>query len=153
MTKSTFQMLVEALNKPKATPEFEQPSSPYDRNAKFVKPGITEDDYTTKLSPNDEKKFQAWVNMNQIPYDLNSKEPQDYDMRGFYKGLMTGDERATTGIDPNDGKLHFTDYWKTPYHESFSNESKFAGKNAPKWVGDKLIGPDGTIYFDDSNSQ
>lgn len=135
-----------------ATPEFERPPSPIDRNAKFVAPGLSEEDYTTKLKPAEEKEFRNWVKQNAVPFDLNQKAPQDYDMRGFYKGLMSGDERATTGIDPNDGQMHFTDFWKTPYHESFSAESKFAGKNAPTWQGDKLIGPDGTVYFDDANN-
>jgi hypothetical protein len=75
---------------------------------------------------------------------------QDYDMRGFWQGLQRGDPRAKTGIDPNDQRLHFTDTWKTPYHESFSGESKFAAPGAPSWNDqDQLVAPGGRVMFDD----
>ncbi len=120
------------------------------RNQEFVKPGTSFLNNETQLQPSQEQAFEQWVQQNNVPFDLNNPMPQDYDMRGFYRGLMAGDPRATTGIDPNDQRMHFTDYWKTPYHESFSRESKFAGPNAPTWQGDQLIAPDGRIMFDDA---
>ncbi len=46
--------------------------------------------------------------------------------------------------------MHFTDYWKTPMHETFSNESKFATPDAPKWNNkDQLIDKSGKVIFDD----
>lgn len=122
------------------------------RNQQFLREGVKPGDFTTTLAPDEEKKFRAWVKKNNVPFNPDAKGPQDYDMRGFWKGLEIGDTHATTGIDPNDGKLHFTDYWKTPYHESFSRESKFANPNAPEWNDqDQLVGSDGTVYFDDKN--
>lgn len=104
--------------------------------------------YLTKLSPHEEALFQNWVKQNNVPFDPS--ERADYDMRGFWKALVTGDPRAHTGINQNDGKLHFTDYWKTPYHESFSRESQWATPKAPTWnESDQLVLPDGTIVFDE----
>ena len=120
------------------------------RNKPFTKPGLKQDDFATKLTPEDEKSFRQWVEKNHVPFDPNARGPQDYDMRGFWKGLTSGDPHATTGVDPNDGRLHFTDYWKTPYHASFSAESKFATSGAPDWRGDQLVGKDGTVIFDDA---
>lgn len=120
----------------------------FKRNAPFVKSGVK--DFFTKLEPKEEKEFRKWVKDNKVPFDPASKEPQDYDMRGFYRGLMSGDPHAKTGINPNDKQLHFSDYWKTPYHKSFSNESKFATPDAPAWKGDKLIGKDGAVILDEA---
>jgi hypothetical protein len=122
----------------------------YVRNQPFVAPGAGSSGYATYLSAPEEQQFRDWVSANRVPFDLRQPTAtQDYDMRGFWEGMRSGDPHATTGIDPNDQQLHYTDYWKTPYHESFSNESRFAGPNAPRWVGDQLIAPDGTIVFDD----
>jgi hypothetical protein len=53
-------------------------------------------------------------------------------------------------MNANDGRLHFTDYWKTPLHQSFSAESKYAGPVAPQWInGAQLAGPNGRILFDE----
>ena len=69
-------------------------------------------------------------------------------MRGFYKALQNGDEMAKTAVDPHDKQIHFPDYWKTPYHETFSNESQWATKGAPSWNDqDQLVLPNGTILF------
>lgn len=72
-------------------------------------------------------------------------------MRGFYSALSNGDERASPAVDPNDGRMHYPDYWKTPYHETFSNESQWANPDtAPKWNDkDQLITTDGNVLYDD----
>lgn len=124
----------------------------YGRNQKYVKPGVGILNYTTNLQPRDEAAFVDWVKKNNVPYETDNPNPQDYDMRGFYQALMRGDPIAKRALDPNDNRMHFPDYWKTPYHESFSNESKFAAKNAPHWEGDRLIGPDGSVIFDDKEA-
>lgn len=121
----------------------------FSRNKKFTKPGLSMFDYTTNLSPKEEAAFAQWVQQNNVPYNMRNQLPQDYDMRGFYQALQRGDPIAKRALDPNDQRMHFPDYWKTPYHESFSNESKFANQNAPHWDGDQLVAPDGTIIFDD----
>lgn len=91
----------------------------------YAKPGP----YQTKLSPEDELTFQMWVRKNMIPFDPNAPAP-DYDMRGFWK--------QNPNYQHQPGK-HFPDTFKTPFHETFSNESKYAKPNAPKWKGDVLI--------------
>lgn len=115
------------------------------RNQKWAKPG----DYTTKLSADDESKFQAWVKDNKVPFNPRDKI-SDYDMRGFWQAAQRKDPAAETGVDPNDGKLHFTDRWKTPFHQTFSNQSMYAKPNAPHWEGDKLVDENGKLLFDDA---
>ena len=111
----------------------------------YAKPGP----YQTPLAPAEEREFRTWLTTIPIPFD--PEDPySDYDMRGFWKALKAGDPRATSGINPNDHSLHFTDYWKTPYHRSFSNESKFAKHGAPAWnAQDQLVLPSGKIVYDE----
>ncbi len=117
----------------------------FQRNKAYAR---QEKSYLTKLPPEQERAFQDWVSKNNVPFDPSAKA--DYDMRGFWHGLVTGDRKAQTAINPNDNKMHFPDYWKTPYHESFSNESMHAAKGAPKWnEKDQLVLPNGKIVFDE----
>lgn len=76
----------------------------------------------------------AAMNMLRFP------QSQDYDMPGFTDAYLRMDPRARTGIDPFDKRVHFTDPWKLPSHESFSNESMYAGKDAPSWKSYKVPG-------------
>jgi hypothetical protein len=117
------------------------------RNAQWVRPG--EHVYNTPLGPADEARFRYWLNKNDVPFDPKT-EATDYDMRGFWKGLDSGDPHAVTAVDPNDKKLHYPDYWKTPSHETFSNESQWATPDAPHWnPDDQLIDSNGKVLFDD----
>jgi N12 class adenine-specific DNA methylase len=128
-------------------PEDDQPKSYYERNKAWTKPGTEK--YRTDLSPAEEAQFKAWVKANNVP---NDDRPQsDYDMRGFWKALQAKDPKATSAVDPNDKRMHYPDYWKTPYHETFSAESQWADpKKAPKWNDkDQLVGQDGKVLFDD----
>jgi hypothetical protein len=103
----------------------------------------------TRLSPLDELAFRQWVKEKSIPFDPNAAQA-DYDMRGFYQGLQQQNPRAVSAVNANDGRLHFPDYWKTPLHQTFSGESRFAGPVAPKWNDqDQLISPGGRILFDE----
>jgi hypothetical protein len=111
----------------------------YSRNRAWAKPGS----YETKLPPAQEQMFQAWVFKNQIPFDAGQKSPQDYDMRGFWRAMMAGDPIAAQ--DP--GTMHFPDRWKTPYHETFSNESMYAKPDAPRWKGDMLVDKSGKTVW------
>jgi len=94
--------------------------------------------------------FRSWVGTNKIPFDPTEANA-DYDMRGFWKALQVGDPMALTAVNPNDQQIHFPDYWKTPYHQSFSAESQWADpEKAPRWnEKDQLILPDGTVVFDE----
>lgn len=107
--------------------------------------------YNTQLSPMDEMAFRQWVRQNNIPFNPDAPT-SDYDMRGFYRALQQGDPRAHTAINPNDRRLHFTDAFKTPLHESFSGQSMYAGPVAPQWnaTETQLISPGGRILVDET---
>lgn len=105
--------------------------------------------YSTQLG-DQEPAFRSWVTKNNVPFDPDAAQPQDYDMRGFYKGIQQLDPRASSAVDANDGKLHYPDYWKTPEHETFSKESQWATPDAPSWnEKDQLVTPGGKMLFDD----
>ena len=129
----------------------EQPQNELARRAPSpyaLPPSVMKKGYLTQLNPLQEMAFQAWVKKNNIPFDPS--EQADYDMRGFFQAQLNGDKSASTGMNANDGLMHFTDKFKTPYHESFSSESKFAKPMAPRWNPlDQLIGPNGRILFDE----
>jgi hypothetical protein len=124
------------------------PQQTFARNAPYLNQ-INMRPYNTPLSPMDEMMFQGWLGKNNVPFD--PKAPvSDYDMRGFWKGLQEGHPQAQSAIDPNDGKMHYPDYWKTPYHDTFSDQSQWAGPTAPKWNDqDQLVTPGARIQFDD----
>lgn len=126
-----------------------QQQQPFVSNQPYAaSPGRT--DYNTPLQPIDELQFRQWLSGNKVPFNPNSSG-QDYDMRGFWQGLMQQNPRATSGTNPNDNQMHFSDYWKTPYHASFSNESQYANSSAPQWVNDRqLAAPSGRIVFDET---
>jgi hypothetical protein len=109
--------------------------------------------YNTPLPPAEEMIFRGWVKKNNVPFDPNAGTT-DYDMRGFWQGLMQGHPMAKSAVDPNDSRLHYPDYWKTPLHETFSQESQWAGPTAPQWnPKDQLIAPSGRILFDDRSEK
>lgn len=105
--------------------------------------------YSTQLPLMDEFQFRNWAASNNVPF--NPDQPvSDYDMRGFYQASQQQQPGVTTAVNPNDGLLHFTDRFKTPQHASFSNESQWAGPNAPRWINDsQLASPGGRILFDE----
>ena len=120
-----------------------------DRNNQWVKQDASAP-YNTQLEPHEEISFRQWVAANKVPFDPNAAV-SDYDMRGFYKALVAGDEKAKSAIDTNDSRIHYPDFWKTPYHETFSAESQWADPaKAPSWnEKDQLVMPDGTVVYDD----
>lgn len=102
----------------------------------YSNPYTPKEGYQTKLDSPDERMFLDWVKKNNVPF--KDSPDTDYDMRGFFKGLLGGDSRAFQGINNSDNQMHFSDYWKTPYHPTFSHESKFATNSAPKWKEDVM---------------
>jgi hypothetical protein len=124
------------------------------RNQPYLAPGPTSvqqgaPSYNTALHPLDEMAFRQWLVDKKVPFDPNAKVT-DYDMRGFWRGLGQGDPRAVSAIDPNDGRMHYPDTWKTPLHQTFSADSQYAGTTAPQWTPeDKLVSPGGRVLFDD----
>lgn len=85
-------------------------------------PADMTDRYNTKLTPEEEAAFLEWARSGKRDY---SKDTFDYDMRGFWKAMMQGDEKAKTEMQ--NGNPHFPDTYKKPNHPSFSNESKYHG--------------------------
>jgi hypothetical protein len=110
----------------------------------YAKPGP----YVTKLSSGDEQQFQDWVKKNHIPWE--DSPVADYDMRGYWKAMVTGDPNAKREKSSFDGHMHFPDTYKTPFHKTFSKESIYAKADAPHWVGDKLIDKNGKVIADET---
>ena len=134
--------LSDIFKPPEMTPE-----QTYARNTPFVRPDAGS--FNTQLPLLDEMAFRQWLQKNRVPFNADAPVT-DYDMRGFWRGLQQGNPRAVSAIDPNDQRLHYPDYWKTPYHETFSGESQFAGPTAPMWnEQDQLVSPSARILFDD----
>ena len=111
---------------------------------------LTGQGYNTELPLADEWEFRNWLKENQVPFDPEAKAT-DYDMRGYWQGLRQQSPHARpTEVNPNDNSPHYTDYYKTPLHESFSSGSKFAGPDTPSWNRqDQLVDPTGKILFDE----
>lgn len=115
----------------------------------------------TQLTPDQEQAFRQWLAtpivardrhgktvVSNIPFNPNDPI-SDYDMRGYWRDVAAAGGSGVS-INPNDGKVHFPDDYKTAYHQSFSNESRYATPQAPHWIpGDRLQRPDGQIVFDE----
>ena len=112
-------------------------------------PFVSPPGFNTPLNQLGEFAFRNWVQKNKVPFDPDVPK-SDYDMRGFWQAQQQGNPMAVSGININDGRQHYPDYWKTPLHKSFSNESQWAGSDAPAWINDsQLADPNGRIVFDE----
>ena len=107
--------------------------------------------YNTQLNPLQEMQFRQWVQSNNVPFDPNA-DGSDYDMRGYWQGLQNGNPMAApTQINPNDNLPHYTDYYKTPSHQTFSAGSQWGDQNTPDWInGSQLASPNGQIVYDEN---
>ena len=147
---------------PMTTPSFQQPISPMAQSSNlftqgpvnFAHPNALQGPYQTPLDPQSEWQFRNWARTSNIPYPEKYKsideyisDPHaDYDLRGYWQAQQAGNPMAIRA--PNQ---HFPDYWKTPYHEAFSNESKWAAAGAPHWNDkNQLISPVGSVVFDEN---
>lgn len=99
--------------------------------------------YQTVLEPSQEANFQSWVKQNKVPWQ--DTPTADYDMRGYYKAMQSGDPLARQASN-----MHYPDTYKTPYHKTFSNESKYATQDAPSWQGNRLVDNRGNIVADEN---
>lgn len=99
------------------------------RNSQWAKPDWVQS--LTKLSPEKEMQYRQWIKQSGVP------ETKDYDMRGWYDAYTDPNHpdhgKTTMSMNASDGLPHYDDHWKTPYHHSFSNESKYATHDAPSW--------------------
>lgn len=128
---------------PPASDRVAQPAAPGTQGAaveRFTHP------YKTQLKPDAEREFRQWVDVSKAPF--RDAPDDDYDMRGYFQALRSGDPRATTATAP-DGTTHYPDTWKTPHHRTFSDESIYAQPGAPSWHGDVLVSPKGDIVSDE----
>lgn len=132
-------------------PEEETPAQ-----VKPPRPDAKPGPYITTLSPEDEKSFRTWAadpKNNSSEY-VTPNPKADYDARGFWKAMQSGDPIAKRAMSAADGKLHAPDVWKTPYHRSFSAESKYALPTAPKWNDrDQLLDSTGKVVWDDRDPE
>lgn len=115
-------------------------SNPDQNFARNSKHAVAQASYQTALPPAEEQQFRQWVQQNAIPFDPNDAK-SDYDMRGYWRDVASkgGDE---TAMNADDHRRHFPDTYKTPYHRSFSAESRFAREGAPAWADDhQLVDP------------
>lgn len=95
--------------------------------------------YNTKLSPSEEAGFEKWAKKNN-----REKDSYDYDMRGAYRELVSGEtKQAANG--------HFTDKFKKPNHPTFSDQSQYNGING--YTGGKWIETPEGISFSPGQSQ
>ena len=119
----------------------------FQRNQPMVAPG--QHSYNTRLAPLEEMEFRKWLSANRVPFDPEAGVT-DYDMRGFFQALKQGNPRAVSAVDPHDKQMHYPDYWKTPYHDTFSRESQWATGMAPAWSDDGryLANASGRVLFD-----
>jgi len=107
--------------------------------------------YNTQLPLMDELQFRGWLQKNNVPFDPNAGAT-DYDMRGFYQAAQQQQPNVRASVNPVDQRIHYPDRFKTPIHQSFSNESQWAGPNAPQWIDEaRMAAPNGRIVFDERN--
>lgn len=104
--------------------------------------------FRTTLSAPEEQEFQQWQASSGVPYDPSPTS--DYDMRGYWKAQKSGDPNAKTAVNQSDQQPHFPDTYKTPYHQTLSNESIYAPPDAPHWENDRLVDARGNIVADES---
>lgn len=103
--------------------------------------------YETKLSSEDENKFQLWLDKNHKEGKIQKGDYNHYKEKGFgynYDFRAAFKNKASGGIDPVDKQWHWNDYGKKPNHPTFSNESVHYLEAAKpgvggRWEGDKYI--------------
>lgn len=100
------------------------------RHLQYTRPG----GWYTQLNPAQQKLFEQWGRTLQTTNGealYNKQDPTpDYDYAGYWLAMHKGDPRAVRDL----ANGHFPDIWKTPFEQSFSNESQYALPTAPHWV-------------------
>ena len=96
------------------------------------KQSVNPADYTTKLTPDEQKQFDIWANDMRAKGAINPNDKfQDYDMQGYWKNEVLNNTDLANG----NAEAHFTDKYKMPNHETFSNESIYATGDNAKYAG------------------
>lgn len=105
------------------SPLYDNPASP-----QAVDPRDMTGQFNTKLSDEDEAKYQQWAKQHK-----REKDTYDYDMRGAWKD---GGEQSENG--------HYPDTYKKPNHPTFSDESRY---HKGEYKGGKWSTKDGRDTF------
>ena len=80
------------------------------------------DRYNTKLTPAEEKAYQAWAKA-----EGRERDVYDYDLRGAWRELQSGSMSE-------DERGHLGDKYKKPNHPTFSTQSKYSTAETPGGV-------------------
>ena len=102
-------------------------------------PNDFSDKYNTVLEPETETAYNAWASENG-----RHKDVYDYDLRGAYQEMQSGDMAAA-----DNG--HLGDKYKKPNHPTFSNESIYHGSDG-KLGGSWTENENGQTVFTPSKS-
>jgi hypothetical protein len=91
--------------------------------------------YNTKLSPEQEQQYQAWVKYQSTKTGRDmSNDTADYDLRGAF---LNNAQQSADG--------HFPDTYKKPNHPTFSDQSMYNGKDG--YVGGTWGGQENAPTF------
>ena len=100
---------------------------------------ISDEEYYNIMEEVAERNYRAWDLPNSDAALLHALNSNVYDYRGYYNKYPNGDGNAED---------HWTDEFKTVYHNTFSNESRYSGKKSqynPKgltggyWIGETFM--------------
>lgn len=93
---------------------------------------------TTRLAPEDETKFAAWVRQNGVA-DVDDPRSH-YDYRGYWRDIASQGGDQTKAYE--DG-LHFPDTYKQHGHPTFSVESRYSAgpEDGGEWNGEQFVSP------------
>lgn len=118
--------------------------------------------FATTLTPEEEQGFANFAkqtrNLPDVGYDLKGlyKEAND---KNLINDILQGKNTELAGMNPGTQSFHYTDKYKTPFHESFSRESQYATPEAPQWLenpnqqGFQLVDKQGNILIDESQQK
>lgn len=102
------------------------------------------DKYNTELSDDDEKGYQKWIKKQSEAHGRDLRgDNYDYDTRGLYKEMEGKD------LEPG----HGPDTHKKPNHPTFSDESKYHGKDGNEGGSWGKKGERGTFKPGKTNKQ
>lgn len=104
-------------------------------------------EYETKLTPEEEVKFQKWLDDKYNKGHISEGDYKHYKEKGYgynYDFRAAYKDKQSGGISPVDKEWHWGDIGKKPNHPTFSNESKYYTKLAAPGVGGRW---DGETYI------
>jgi hypothetical protein len=86
--------------------------------------GVSDTRYDTRLLPEEEQQFQAWLPEQSARQGRDiSRDLADYDLRGHWL------QNVVRGTGAPDERGHLSDQFKKPNHPTFSVESQYHGSD------------------------